>query len=358
MSPAPLLGRRAGLVGAALGLLAAGAAVGFTAEKLAVGRIRLRRDPEADEPFGSLRGTLVPVTATDGTPLYVEVDEAPDPGDDLTVIFCHGFSHNQDAWHYQRRDLRRVARLVFWDQRSHGRSGRGAVDPDVLEQLGRDLQSVIEATAPTGPLVLIGHSMGGMTIMSLAAEHPELFGGRVLGVGFIGTSAGDLARVTLGFPNVGIVRRVVPGALTAMARQAELVERGRRAGSDIGFLITKKWSFASDVPPSVVEFAAEMISSTPIDVIASFFPTFDSYDRYAALAAFRQGLDVLVLVGDSDLLTPEDHSRAIVQEVPAARLVVVPSAGHLVMLEHPDVVTSELLGLISDVRAKLRVESA
>jgi pimeloyl-ACP methyl ester carboxylesterase len=228
----------------------------------------------------------------------------------------------------------------------------------VLEQLGRDLQGVIQATAPTGPLVLIGHSMGGMTVMSLAAEHPELFGTRVLGVGFVGTSAGDLTKVSLGFPNVGIMRRVVPGALTALARQAELVERGRRAGSDIGFLITKKYSFASDVPPSVVEFAAEMISSTPIDVIANFFPTFDSFDRYAALEAFNRGIEVLVLVGDKDLLTPEDHSRAIVQAVPAAELIVVPSAGHLVMLEHPDVVTSALAGLISDVRRNLRAESA
>ncbi len=358
MSPARLLGRRAGLVGAAVGLLAAGAAVGFTAEKLAVGRVRLRRDPEADEPFGSLRGRVVPVVATDGTPLHVEVDEADDPVDDLTVIFCHGFSLNEDAWHYQRRDLRGIARLVFWDQRSHGRSGRGAVDPDVLEQLGRDLEKVIDAAAPAGPLVLIGHSMGGMTILSLAAERPELFGTRVRGVGFVGTSAGDLAKVTLGFPNVRVVRRVVPGALTALARQAELVERGRRAGSDVGFLITKKWSFASDVPPSVVEFAAEMISSTPIDVIASFFPTFDSYDRHAALAALQQGVEVLVLVGDKDLLTPADHSRAIVEAVPAAELVVVPAAGHLVMLEHPDVVTSAFVGLIADVRARMEAESA
>jgi pimeloyl-ACP methyl ester carboxylesterase len=357
VSPAPLRGR-AGLIGAAIGVLAAGAAVGFTAEKFAVGRIRLRRDPEADEKFGSLRGTVVPVVATDGTRLHVEIDEAPEAVDDLTVIFCHGFSHNQDAWHYQRRDLRGVARLVFWDQRSHGRSERGVVDPDVLEQLGRDLQSVIDATAPTGPLVLVGHSMGGMTIMSLAAEQPELFGTRVLGVGLISTSAGGLASVTLGFPNVGLVRRVVPSALSAMARQAELVERGRRAGSDIGFLITKKYSFGSDVPPSVVEFAAELISATPIDVIASFYPAFDTYDRFEALAVLSRGVELLVLVGDSDLLTPADHSRAIAAQLPSAELVVVPAAGHLVMIEHPDVVTSALVGLIGDVRRKLVAASA
>ena len=183
--------------------------MGFTAEKLAVGRIRLRR-AEADEKFGSLRGAVVPVVATGGTRLHVEIDEAPEAVDDLTVIFCHGFSHNQDASALPGRDLRGVARLVFWDQRSHGRSERGVVDPDVLEQLGRDLQGVIASTAPTGQLVLIGHSMGGMSIMSLSAEQPELFGTRVLGVGLISTSAGGLASVTLGFPNVGLVRRVVP----------------------------------------------------------------------------------------------------------------------------------------------------
>ena len=124
-------------------------------------------------------------------------------------------------------------RLVFWDQRSRTvGAGRGAIDPDVWTSSADDLfqRSSTRPTA-TGPLVFVGHSMGGMSVMSLAAEHPELFGTRVLGVGFVGTSAGDLAEVTLGLPNVGVIRRIVPGAGAALALQVELVERIGRRGS-------------------------------------------------------------------------------------------------------------------------------
>ena len=50
----------------------------------------------------------VSVIADDAVALHVEVDDdrAPSVTDDLTVIFCHGYSLNQDSWHYQRRDLR------------------------------------------------------------------------------------------------------------------------------------------------------------------------------------------------------------------------------------------------------------
>jgi pimeloyl-ACP methyl ester carboxylesterase len=93
-------------------------------------------------------------------------------------------------------------------------------------------------------------------------------------------------------------------------------------------------------------------------VIASFYPAFDTYDRFEALAALSRGVELLVLVGDSDLLTPADHSRAIAAQLPSAELIVVPAAGHLVMIEHPDVVTSALVGLIGDVRRKLVAASA
>ena len=73
--------------------------------------------------------------------------------------------------------------MVFWDQRSHGRSGRSDLTHATIDQLGDDLLAVLEATtAPGRPVVLVGHSMGGMTIMALADRHPELFGDRVVGV--------------------------------------------------------------------------------------------------------------------------------------------------------------------------------
>ena len=93
-------------------------------------------------------------------------------------MFVHGYTQEMAVWHYQRKALAadNPGRLVFYDQRSHGRSGRGAPERSTIDQLGRDLRVVLDEVAPTGPVVLVGHSMGGMTIMALADAWPELFG--------------------------------------------------------------------------------------------------------------------------------------------------------------------------------------
>lgn len=352
MRPLTSAGVRAGVFGAAAGLVTVGAAAGFAAERLAVRRLRSRPDPAAEEPFGRLRGPVTEVRAGDGTRLHVEVDEPArrrwGAGPPLTVVFTHGYALSMDCFHYQRRDLRDLGRLVFWDLRSHGRSGRGHRDTATIPQLGRDLGCVLDAVAPTGPLVLVAHSMGGMALLALAEQQPELFADRVVGVALISTSAGGLAEVDLGIPllRLRLARGLRAGAVAALARQHALVERARHLGRDAAFLLTRHYSYASDVPASLVDFTAAMIASTPFDVLAEFYPAFETHERYAALRAL-DGLETLVLVGAQDLLTPPEHSRAIVAALPGAELVVVPQARHLVMLEHPDVVNGHLRDLVA-----------
>src|SRR5689334_13381345 len=212
-------GRTAGLIGAAVGVLAAGAAAGVAVERTVIGRRSGQRAQLEAEPFGSLRGTPHVFTADDGVELYVEVDELkrsrrpappkkrfsrklPLPPEDLTVIFAHGYGLNMDAWHFERRDLAGIGTMVFYDQRSHGRSGRSPKENISIDQLGRDLHGIFERFAPSGPVILIGHSMGGMSIMALADQHPELFGDRVIGVGLCSTSAGHLDEVPIILPGL------------------------------------------------------------------------------------------------------------------------------------------------------------
>jgi pimeloyl-ACP methyl ester carboxylesterase len=394
--------RRAGVIGLSLGVVAAGAAAGVAVERLTVGRDmrrRARAEVDAAAPFGSLRGVTYTVTAPDGTDLYVELDgtgwagtpfagrtgttrtgadgdadadaDAPRrgwlggvlsgavgsllgraPTPPLTVVFCHGYCLNQDSWHFQRAAFQDGLRLVFWDQRSHGRSERSrshlAGEPASIDQLGGDLKAVIEAVAPTGPLVLVGHSMGGMTVMALADQHPELVRERVVGTAFLGTTSGNWSGSSLGLPaySARMLHRVAPSVLKALGRQAELVERTRRLGSDLTSAIYRKYSFGMEqVDPAVERFAQRMLEATPIDVVAEFFPAFDLHEKVAALAAFRQ-IPVLVLAGTRDLLTPPVHSEAIAAELPDAELLVVEGAGHLVMLECPDLVNGRLAVLL------------
>lgn len=245
-------------------------------------------------------------------------------------------------------------RTVFWDQRSHGRSARGTAQqgpdgvPVSIDQLGRDLRAVIDEAAPEGPLVLVGHSMGGMTMMALASNFPEFIQDRVVGAAFVGSSSGKLGEVSFGLPVAGVnaVRRVLPGVLKALGSQTELVERGRRATADLFAGLIKRYSFSSkDVDPAVARFAERLIEGTPIDVVAEFYPAFTEHDESAALPVFME-VPVLVLAGDRDLITPSSHSEAMADLLPDSELVIVPDAGHLVMLEHPEVVTDRLADLL------------
>ncbi|MFV0128266.1 alpha/beta fold hydrolase [Streptomyces sp. HMX112] len=368
--------RRAGLAGAALGVIAAGAAAGVAVERLTVGRGMRRKARlalDAAGPYGALRGTPGKAYADDGTELYYETDELePDTSASrrrrlfgrripapVTVVFSHGYCLNQDSWHFQRAALRGLVRTVHWDQRSHGRSGRGVAQggpdgvPVSIDQLGRDLKAVIDAAAPEGPLVLVGHSMGGMTVMALAEQYPELVRRRVAGVAFVGTSCGRLGEVNYGLPVAGVnaIRRVLPGVLRALGSQTELVERGRRATADLFAGIVKRYSFSSgEVDPAVARFAERMIEGTPIDVVAEFYPAFSEHDKADALGVFA-GLPVLALAGDQDLVTPSSHTEAIARLLPGAELVIVPDGGHLVMLEHPDTVSDRLADLLVRVGA-------
>ena len=191
--------RVAGRGAAAFGVVAAGVAVGVLAERALVRRSALSAD---DEPqLGALRGEVREILTPDGTALHVEVDEPEDlVSSDVTIIFCHGYALTHDSWHYQREHLRGSARLVFYDQRSHGRSQKASDASHHIDQLGRDLAAVIDAIAPSSPIVLIGHSMGGMSVMAYADQNPEAFGSRIRGVALIATTAGNVQANSRGLP--------------------------------------------------------------------------------------------------------------------------------------------------------------
>ncbi|MFC7468595.1 alpha/beta fold hydrolase [Actinomadura keratinilytica] len=139
---------------------------------------------------------------------------------------------------------------------------------------------------------------------------------------------------------------MLPGVLKVLGSQVDLVERGRRATADLFAGVVKRYSFGSrDVDPGVVRFAERLIESTPIDVVAEFYPAFTEHDKAEALPLLA-GVPVLVLAGDRDLITPSAHSEVIAAALPDAELVLVPDAGHLVMLEHPEAVTDRLADLL------------
>lgn len=334
--------------GLAAGGVAAGAGTLLAAERIAVSRLKGGRDPAADEPFGTLRGRELTVSAPDGVALHAEVDGPATAG--LTLVFCHGYTLTQDCWHYQRAGLA-GHRMVFWDHRDHGRSGRSAPGAATIDQLGSDLKAVIDATVPAGTrAVLAGHSMGGMTVMALAGQHPELFGTTVAGAVLISTAARGLNAGSPWMP--GPVRPVLAAALpgvlngAAKGRRALLVDRGRAVSGDLSFLGVRLIGFGDGpVSPAAVGFLEEMIRQTPTDVVARFCQALMLCDKRDSLAALGR-VPVTVVVGDADRLISPHLGIELAGDIPGAHLVRVPGAGHAVILERPDIVNEAITGLL------------
>jgi pimeloyl-ACP methyl ester carboxylesterase len=342
--------RLTGAAGLVAGAAAASAGALVAAERIAVARIHGRGDPESGERFGELRGRPLTVLTQDGVPLHVEINGPP--AAPLTVVFCHGYTLNQDCWHFQRRDLS-AHRLVFWDQRDHGRSGRSQAGVASVDQLGTDLKAVIDAVAPgDAQVVLVGHSMGGMTIMALAQQQPDLFGTKVVGAVLISTAARGLEDGSPWMP--GPVRPVLSRALpvvlngAAKGRRAILVERSRRL-TDLTFLSTRMIGFGDgQVSPAVVAFLGQMISSTPIEVVARFGQALLLCDERDSLATLGR-VPVTVLVGEKDRLIAPRLGIELAMDIPGSHLVWVPGGGHALILERPELVNEAITSLLGRV---------
>jgi pimeloyl-ACP methyl ester carboxylesterase len=365
----------AGVVGGLVGLAAAGTAAGVAVSRRGRGKSAelsqglpgpevTEAEFRADDPLGPAarsadRSALV--QADDGVLLAVEeIGPARAP---LTIVFVHGYTLSMACWAFQRRalaaDVTKAngsgprARLVFYDQRGHGASGRGSAKNSTIEQLARDLATVLEVRVPRGPVVLVGHSMGGMTIMGLAALHPELFGSKVVGAALLSTSSGNLANLNFGLPDLLTRFRaaVFPVAAWTMRRRPAIAERTRRLAAGIVSAATRSLSFASsDVDPALAHYVDAMIAGTPVDVIAEFYPALAGLDHTGSLKPLRE-VPTLVLTGEKDTLIPKEHSERLVELLPDAELVVVPEAGHMVLLERPAEVNAALEGLLDRVRA-------
>src|ERR1700733_11727403 len=142
--------------------------------------------PVAEVPMSERSELSLP----DGVRLHVE---AYGPADaPVTVVLLHGWCLDRRTWQHQIAALRAMCpkpRIIAYDARGHGRSGATRLTSATLGQLGDDLAQVLRHYGANGPVVLAGHSMGGMTIMEYAHAHPVDFAERVAGLLFISTTA-------------------------------------------------------------------------------------------------------------------------------------------------------------------------
>ncbi|VXB01019.1 alpha/beta fold hydrolase [Nocardioides sp. AX2bis] len=366
-------GRVIGAVAGGLGLAAAGTAFGVVHQARSIGRRRPsaedeeHRDdeqaaygPDGTPTFGRLRSRPLTVVADDGVPLHVEVDEVDGvaaragAGPAPTVVLVHGYCLQLDCWHFQRAAYRGRLRTVLYDQRSHGRSGRSAREHATIAQLGRDLLRVLEEVVPDGPVVLVGHSMGGMSVISLLVTYPELLEERVVGVALVATTAGGLdpGRILLPLLPARLSGELTGTAVSTLRLGHRAVDSVRRLGKIVARVGTDVLAFGDPVPASYVDFVDRMLASTPFEVVSDFFPSFRGFDEFGTVGVLAR-VPTVVVCGTADRLTSIGHSRKLHQRIPGSRLVELEGAGHLVLLERHAEVTAAIDDLLDRAQERL-----
>lgn len=265
----------------------------------------------------------------------------------VTMVLAHCWTLNQEDWHYQVRALQREfghgIRILTWDHRGHGQSDPAGRPACTIANLARDMSDVIDAHAPEGRLVMAGHSIGGMTMMALAEQRPELFD-RVVGAAFVATSSGELDTVTLGLPELGeFARAQIPRILALRSRT--LTRRARRRAPIIERQVVRRLLFGTPMRLVDAALTVEGIINSPAATVVGFYEDCMRHERTDALKVL-DGIPTQVLVGTRDVLTPPRHGRRIAEHVEGAILTVVPDAGHMLPLERDELVSGVLVRLV------------
>lgn len=287
----------------------------------------------------------VTVSTKDGVALAVRVFGPRNA--DLTVVLVHGHCLRTESWAYVRAALLRRyagARIVCYDHRGHGASGTASRRTYNLEQLGHDLRDVLDAVSPTGPVVLVGHSMGGMTVLTYANQNPDDIGTRIVGVALLATAASGIADAGFG----RLLRHPVISVFQAAVRYApNLMRHAKLLACKVFAPIIRFAEFGNrKVSPRIITLANAMHNATPIVTMATFLSAFIDFDRTDTLPLLSK-VPTLVLCGGADVMTPPSHSVAMAAAVEYSDLVMVDGAGHSVILEQPRQVADAIARLLT-----------
>jgi pimeloyl-ACP methyl ester carboxylesterase len=292
------------------------------------------------------------LTLADGVTLHVEAYGPVDAP--VTVVLLHGWCLDRRTWHHQIAALRRMSavrpRVISYDTRGHGRSGSTRLPSATLGQLGDDLAEVLRHYAPHGPVVLAGHSMGGMTIMEYAHRRPVEFAERVAGLVFVSTTAEGHAHTRYG----------LTPRLAALMRAGETIGAGVLARSGPwrphravlpALRPALRWLlFGDEYEDAALRMTIKCVGRTSLRSIGGFRASIGEQQRLDTLARLGD-VPAAVLVGDRDRLTPPPCAEGIAEALPGTELTVFPGAGHMLILERHAEVSATLVGIVERAEA-------
>jgi len=326
-------------------------------------------DAGALDPPVSPVGSVEVIERPDGARLHAVVSgRATMPGSP-TFVFTHGLSCDHRLWAYQARLLGEIGRVVTWDMRGHGASTVGdapvarALRPAVLTA---DLAAVVTQLASgqlaTGPLFLIGHSLGGM-VSQMALRDYSAVRERTIGAALIASPICDISRATMAGPRVGSGGIDSPGVRLLFGWMAgdprvhrwfldPVSSRAR------GYAALRVGGFGPRPSPAHIESLRAQIAATPPAVRHATLAGMSGVDLRGTLHGVTT--PTLVFSGGRDRLVSPGHAAAWMNELPNARAVPFASAGHAVVFERHAAITrriallaAETIGGVTDLDAIL-----
>jgi len=283
-------------------------------------RIRSAADPDLD-PLYALPDDIErhDLAAADGGNIHVIERGAGRP-----LVLVHGVTLQAEAWSPLLHLLADRFRVVAVDVRGHGRStpGEGGIG---RRRAADDLAAVLDQLDLRGA-VMMGHSMGGMILGELCADHPEVVRDRVAALVFMSTAVSHLVPPVV-LPAWGRVERRTQRRLAAGRTLPRVIGDNDRS------LLVSRLAFGSRPSGAAVEQTARLGAAVDTDVYLPLWLDLLDYDGEQALESVD--LPALVLVGSRDLLTPVHQARRIVAHLRQGELHVLPGAGHQLMQERP-----------------------
>jgi len=290
-----------------------------------------RSHTAGDQPQYTREGVVHRLPRPDGSELQVE---CYGPEDGQPIILTHGWGANSTEWYYLKRQLTDRFRLIVWDLPGLGLSTPPANNDYSLTNLADDLDAVL-GLAGERPALLLGHSIGGMIILTFCQRFPAALGTRVAGLVLVHTTYTNPVRTTkLASLTTALERPVIVPLLHLTIWLSPLVWLMNWLSylNGTAHLSTKLGGFAGTETWDQVEFITGFQPHAPPAVLARGMFGMLGYDATETLPTID--VPTLVVPGDRDSTCVPQASERIHQDLPASLLVPLAPAKHMGLIEH------------------------
>lgn len=305
-----------------------------------------------DDPSWAHAARTERVERPDGTVLHVETSGPPDA---LAVVLVHGWGVDNRAFYYTKRALAARYRVIAWDLRGLGQSSRAGRDGYSLDAMADDLAAIVDLAG--APVVVLGHSIGGMIAQTFARRHAQRLGSDVLALVLVATTYTDPTRTTLGAPLMHALERPLFTPLMYLAiGLAPFVWAmnwlSYLNGSQL--VATALTGFTGAESRAQLDFATRFFVKSPPGVLARGMLAMFAFDETSSIGNIA--VPVLVVPGDRDPVLRPRASEHIAAVVPGAVLAPLAPAKHMGLLERHDAFDA-LLAEFIDGRAAVRLRA-